>query len=466
MKNYINENFMLSNDFAKTLYYEFAEQMPIIDFHCHLNPKDIAEDKKFDNIYEIWLAGDHYKWRAMRINGIDEKYITGSANPKEKFVKWAQTVPYCLGNPLYHWTHLELKRYFNIDDLFCENNSEKIWDQCNEIIKDKSFSARNLIKKSNVKVICTTDDPSDSLQFHRQIAQDPSFDVLVLPTFRPDKYINIENKDFLNSIQKLSNITNINIRSLQDLKNALLDRVVFFNSMGCKLSDHAFEQIVFEQCSEEYASEIFEKALNGINLSHSEIWAYKTNLLFFLALCYKKYDWAMQLHIGVIRNANKKMFDILGPDSGFDIIGDYLYADPLSKLLNLLDEHNSLPKTILYCINPRDNEMMAALTGCFLPEGIAGKIQLGSAWWFNDHKDGMSKHMTCLANYGLLSRFIGMLTDSRSFLSYSRHEYFRRILCSLLGEWVEKRELPDDINILGKLVVDICYNNAKYYFRL
>ncbi|AOT68572.1 glucuronate isomerase [Geosporobacter ferrireducens] len=464
MKKFMDEDFLLYNETAVKLYHEHAKNMPIIDYHCHLNPKEIAENKRYRNVTEIWLGGDHYKWKAMRSNGIDEKYITGDAEDKEKFLKWAETVPYTVGNPLYHWTHLELKRYFGIDTLLSPQTAEGIWEKCNELLQKEAFTARELIKRSNVKVICTTDDPVDTLEYHKKIAADETFDVKVLPAFRPDKAVNIDKEDFVVWIEKLENVVGRKITTFENLLAALGERVEFFHHLGCRASDHALDPIVFETGTIEEVNEIFKKALAGESLNELEVKKYKTQVLLFLGKKYAKLGWVMQLHIGTIRNVNTRMLKMLGPDTGFDTIGDYIFAQSLANFLNALDCEDELPKTILYCLNPRDNEVLATMIGSFQGGGIPGKIQFGSGWWFNDQKDGMIRQMIALSNVGLLSRFVGMLTDSRSFLSYTRHEYFRRILCNLIGEWVENGEAPDDLDLLGKIVEDICYHNTNQYF--
>jgi glucuronate isomerase len=464
VKSFMDDNFLLENQTAVNLYHKYAKNMPIIDYHCHLNPKEIAENKKYKNITEIWLGGDHYKWRAMRSNGIDEKYITGDAGDKEKFLKWAQTMPYCLGNPLYHWTHLELRRYFGIDKLLSPSTAEEIWDTCNNMLQSDDFSARSLIKRSNVKVVCTTDDPVDSLEHHISIAKDESFDVKVLPALRPDKGINIEKEGFVEWVGKLEAAAGCKVKSFRDLKDALLQRIEFFHKNGCRVSDHALDPIVYRESSEEEVEKIFKKALEGQELTEIEIQKYKTAVLLFVGRQYARLGWTMQLHIGTMRNTNKRMMKLLGPDTGFDAIADYTFAQPLAAFLNKLDETCELPKTILYCLNPRDNELIGTIIGCFQGSEVPGKIQFGSGWWFNDQKDGMIRQMTALASLGLLRRFVGMLTDSRSFLSYTRHEYFRRILCNMLGTWAENGEVPNDMELLGQTVEDICFNNARDYF--
>lgn len=464
MRKFMDEDFLLQNDTAYRLYHEHAKDMPIIDYHCHLNPREIAENRKYRSITEVWLGGDHYKWRAMRINGVDEKYITGHADDREKFMKWAETVPYCIGNPLYHWTHLELKRYFGIDALLSPDTAEKIWDRCNEMLRDDSFSARELIRRSNVKALCTTDDPADTLEYHDMIAEDTSFDVKVLPSFRPDKGLNIGKPGFTEWVSKLGAVSGIKIQNYSGFKEALLQRLDYFHKKGCRLSDHALEPVVYQESPEKEVSRIFEKTMNGGQPDDTEIRKFRTGLMTFLGVQYSRLGWVMQLHIGCLRNNNTRQFGLLGPDTGYDAIDDTNFAVALSRLLDRIEIEGGLPKTILYCLNPRDNEVLSAIAGCFQGGGIPGKVQFGSAWWFNDHLDGMRKQMTALASTGLLSRFIGMLTDSRSFLSYTRHEYFRRILCSILGEWAENGEAPCDMELLGKIVEDISYNNARNYF--
>lgn len=466
MKEFMNEDFLLDNPTAVKLYHEYAEEMPIFDYHCHLSPKEIAENKKYRNITELWLGGDHYKWRAIRSNGVEEKYVTGDGDDKEKFLKWAETMPNCIGNPLYHWTHLELRRYFGINELLSPATAESIWERCNAMLQQDGFTARNLIKRSNVKVVCTTDDPVDSLEYHKAIAEDKTFDIKVLPAFRPDKGINIDKEGFIPWLLKLEKVTGSKIASFQDLKAAFVSRLEFFHQAGCRISDHGLDPLVFRKGTEEEASIILQKALSGKALTQSEIEVYKTQVLVFLGKQYARLDWVMQLHMGVLRNNNTRLMKELGPDTGFDSIGDWSFASSLSALLDTLDQTDELPKTILYHLNPRENEILGTITGCFQSGKIPGKMQYGSAWWFNDQKDGMEKQMIALANLGLLSRFVGMLTDSRSFLSYTRHEYFRRILCNILGNWVEKGEIPNDMALLGQMVRDISYNNAASYFGI
>ncbi|HPU21673.1 MAG TPA: glucuronate isomerase [Thermoclostridium caenicola] len=466
MSRFIHEDFLLQNETARILYHEYAAHLPIIDYHCHLDPGEIARDKRFRNITEVWLGGDHYKWRAMRTNGVEENAVTGNAPDKEKFLKWAETVPYLIGNPLYHWTHLELKRYFDIDLLLGPDTAEAIWEHCNKRLSEPDFSARGIIRKSRVEVICTTDDPVDTLEYHKQLQFDPTFDVKVLPTFRPDRAVNIEKPDFRDYVQLLSAASGIPIRSFEDFLAALESRIVYFHENGCRLSDHGLEPPVFIPGTEKEAATVFRKALAGEELTGHEIALFKTRIMLFLGRQYAEWGWVMQLHIGTQRDNNTRMFEKLGPNTGYDMMSDDIYSRPLARYMDALDRNGLLPKTILYVINPRDNEMITTLAGCFQGDGIPGKIQFGSGWWFNDQKDGMVRQMTALASMGLLSRFVGMLTDSRSFLSYTRHEYFRRILCNLLGTWVENGEAPNDMTLLGRMVQDISYYNARRYFQL
>ncbi|ADD02986.1 Glucuronate isomerase [Thermoanaerobacter italicus Ab9] len=463
MKNFMDENFLLTNDIAVTLYHQYARNMPIYDFHCHLSPKEIYENKRFKNITEIWLYGDHYKWRLMRANGIDEKYITGNADDYNKFMAYAKTIPMAIGNPVYHWTHLELQRYFGIYDLLNEKTAKSIWERANEVINKDDFNVRNIIKKSNVKVIITTDDPTDSLEYHIKLKEQNEFDVKVLPAFRPDKGLGIEKEDFIPWLKKLEEVTGKEINNYEDFLQALEKRIEFFHTVGCRISDHALDYVFYQKASKQEVEKIFKKALIRQHLTKEEIDSFKTYTLIFLGKKYAELKWVMQLHIGAMRNNNTKMYKVLGPDTGYDSISDFTIAYPLAKLLDALEVEDSLPKTILYTLNPAANYVIATMIGNFQGGKIAGKMQFGAAWWFNDNKDGMIEQMKALANTGLLSRFIGMVTDSRSFLSYTRHEYFRRILCNLLGEWVENGEAPNDIELLGKIVQDISFNNAKEY---
>lgn len=466
MKKFMCDDFLLQNEVSEKLYHDYAKEMPIYDYHCHLNPQEIAENKKYKNITELWLGGDHYKWRAMRTNGITEEYITGNANDKEKFMKWAETVENCIGNPQYHWTHLELKRYFGIEDTLSRKTAEKIWNKCNELLASDDFTARELIKKSNVKVICTTDDPVDSLEHHIAIKNLSDFDTKVLPTFRPDKSFCMEKEGYLEWLNRLSEASGVQIGSYEELQKALIQRLDFFHEVGCRISDHGLEPPVFVKSEIEEIENIFHKKLNNKEVNENEINKFKTAVLVFLGKEYNKRGWAMQLHIGTRRNNNTRMFKSIGVDTGFDTIGDFLFIEAIAKLMDTLDITNELPKTILYTLNPRDNEAIGSLIGCFQGGGVAGKIQFGSGWWFNDQMDGMIKQMVALGNLGLLSQFIGMLTDSRSFLSYTRHEYFRRILCNLIGRWVENGEFPADYELLSNLVKNVSFNNASKYFNI
>ncbi|NLY73060.1 MAG: glucuronate isomerase [Tissierellia bacterium] len=466
MKEFMDDNFLLKNEVAEELYHEHAKNMPIFDFHCHLSPKEIAENKSFRNITEIWLGGDHYKWRAMRSNGVDERFITGSASDYDKFLAWAKTVPYTVGNPLYHWSHLELRRYFDIDLIINEESADEIWKKTNALLDTKEYTARELIRRSGVKALCTTDDAIDTLEYHKMIREDESFDVKVLPALRPDKGINIELATFKPWVEALENVSGEKIASYDKFIEVLDDRVQLFHDNGSRLSDHGIDRIFYAEASDEEVDRIFKKALNGQALTQLEVDQYKTKTLLNLAKMYNKRDWVMQIHLGALRNNNTRMFNILGPDTGFDSINDGNIAEPLSRLLDQMDASDELPRTILFCLNPADNDIIGTMIGNFQGGGIVGKIQFGSGWWFNDQKDGMEKQMTALANLGLLRRFVGMVTDSRSFLSYIRHEYFRRTLCNLLGQWVVDGEVPYDMELLGAMVEEISYTNTLDYLRI
>ena len=464
MKAFMDNNFLLSSETAQALFHEAAENTPILDYHCHINPQEIAEDRQFENITQVWLGGDHYKWRQMRSNGVDEKYITGDASDREKFQKWAETLAKAIGNPLYHWSHLELQRYFGYHGVLNGDTAEEVWNLCNAKLQDPSMSVRNLIKQSNVTLICTTDDPIDSLQWHKLIADDKSFDVQVLPAWRPDKAMNIESPEYMDYLAKLSDASGIAINSFASLLDALKNRLEFFNSMGCCVSDHALEYVMYRPASEQEIEEIFQKRLSGESVTRDEELQFKTAFMIAMGREYHRLNLAMQLHYGTQRSVNTLMFNQIGPDSGYDHIDTYSSAKEMSAFLNALNVTGELPKTIIYSLNPTDNAAIGTVLGCFQDSSAVGKIQQGSAWWFNDHKVGMTEQMTSLANLGLLSNFIGMLTDSRSFLSYTRHEYFRRILCELLGNWVENGEYPADMKTLKQIVTDISYNNAIRYF--
>ncbi|MHA6485362.1 glucuronate isomerase [Paenibacillus sp. strain BS8-2] len=466
MKPFLDENFLLANETAIRLYHDYAKDMPIIDYHCHLSPQQIYDNTSFSTITEAWLYGDHYKWRAMRANGVEEHLVTGGdgATDYDRFLAWAGTVPQTIGNPLYHWSHLELRRFFGVEELINETNAPIIWEKVNAKLATGQFKARDLIRISGVEVICTTDDPIDSLEYHRQIKELEDFDTLVLPSFRPDKALEINRQTFLGWIEALGQVTGGAITDYAALLSALESRIRFFHEVGCRVSDHAFDYVPYAQTTQEEAAAIFSKALRGETVTLDEEKEYKTFTFLFMGRLYAELGWAMQLHINASRNNNSRMFGKLGPDTGYDSIGDSPVAGPLTSLLNALDGSDSLPRTILYSLNARDNEVIAALMGSFQGGGVPGKLQLGSAWWFNDTKNGMLEQMNSLANFGLLSRFVGMLTDSRSFLSYTRHEYFRRLLCNLLGEWAENGEAPNDLELLGSIVENISYRNAKQYF--
>ena len=462
MKNFMDKDFLLSNEISKKLYHEYSSVMPIIDYHCHINPQEIAEDKKFENITQVWLGGDHYKWRQMRSNGVEEKYITGDATDREKFQKWAETLEKAIGNPLYHWSHLELQRYFGYEGALNGETAEEVWNLCNE--KLKTMSARSIMKDSNVTLICTTDDPIDDLRYHIAIKEDETFDIQVLPTWRPDRALAIEKDDFADYIKELSKVSEVEVKDFATWKEAITNRMEFFHEVGCRISDHGLLYIPYVEATEEEVNAILVKALNGEKVSEREELQFKTACMLYVGAKYSELGWAMQLHFGVTRNNNTRMFNKLGADTGFDGIYNRVSIDQLSSYLDALNKEEKLPKTILYSLNPVDNAAIGVLIGCFQEAGVCGKIQQGSAWWFNDHKTGMIEQMTSLGNLGLLGNFIGMLTDSRSFLSYTRHEYFRRIMCELIGTWVENGEYPNDEKVLEKLVKNISYNNAMNYF--
>ncbi|WP_335964419.1 glucuronate isomerase [Galbibacter sp. PAP.153] len=461
---FINDNFLLQNKYAEELYHKYASKMPIIDYHCHLPPKDIAENRVFENLTQIWIYGDHYKWRAMRTLGINEKFITGNASDKDKFLQWAKTVPYTMRNPLYHWTQLELARYFDIYDLLNEKSAESIYKEASEKLNSDAFSCQSLLSKMNVEVVCTTEDPTDSLEHHQKLAKS-NFKTHISTSFRPDKAILIGNEDFVQYLNKLEKSSGISINSYKDLKDALVDRIAYFDENGCKVSDHGLNAIPYAAYTEKEITDIFKKRIDKKQLTNEEISKYESAVLQFLAEQYHAKGWVQQFHLGALRNNNTRMLKELGPDTGWDSIADYPQAENLSKFLNSLDTNNTLTKTIIYNLNPADNEVMATMIGNFNDGSVKGKVQFGSGWWFLDQKDGMIKQMNALSNMGLISCFIGMLTDSRSFLSYPRHEYFRRILCNLFGEEIKNGELPNDMEWIGKIIQDISYNNAKEYFN-
>lgn len=464
MKPFMDEDFLLSTPTARHLYHDVAAGMPILDYHCHIDPREIAEDRKFENITQVWLGGDHYKWRQMRSNGIGEDYITGDAPDREKFQKWAQTLEKAVGNPLFHWSHLELQRFFGYHGVLNSGTAQEVWDLCNRKLQEDSMSTRNLIRQSGVTLICTTDDPADDLRWHKVLRDDPSFEVQVLPAWRPDKAMNIEKPDYAAYIRKLEEAACRAIRTFGDLQEALKSRMAFFAQMRCRASDHALEYVMYAPESAEGVEKIFARRMAGEEITKEEERKFKTAFMRFVAGEYVKLGWVMQIHYGCRRDNNLQMFRKLGPDTGYDCISNYTPAGETAAFLNGLNQDGALPRTVLYSLNPNDDETIGSIIGCFQDSDAVGKIQQGSAWWFNDHKTGMIKQMTSLANLGLLGNFIGMLTDSRSFLSYPRHEYFRRILCELIGSWVENGEYPCDEKNLTSIVRDISYNNAVRYF--
>ena len=465
MKKFIDENFLLNTKTALRLYHDYARNIPIIDYHCHLPPQQISDDHQFRNLTQVWLYGDHYKWRAMRTNGVGEAFCTGNKSDWEKFKKWAETVPYTLRNPLYHWSHLELKRYFGIQNILNGDTAKKIYDSCNTKLKTKEYSVRNLLRKMYVSLVCTTDDPVDSLEYHKKIKED-GFEIPILPAFRPDNAMNVSDPvRFASYLMQLEKVTNIAVSSFDDFLYALQNRHDFFASMGCSVSDHGLEEIYAEDFTGSEIDSIFNKIHGGKKLNDAEQRKFKSAMLVHFAEWDWEKGWVQQFHIGALRNNNSRMMHTLGSDPGWDSIGDFSQGRALAKFLDKLDSNNKLAKTILYNLNPADNELMATMIGNFNDGSVAGKIQWGSAWWFLDQKDGMTKHLNALSNMSLLSRFVGMLTDSRSFLSYPRHEYFRRILCNLFGNEIENGEIPNDIAWVGKIIQDICFNNAKNYFN-
>lgn len=463
-KTFIKDNFLLENKFSEILFHDYASKMPIIDYHCHLPPNEIANDRQFENLTKIWLDGDHYKWRAMRTFGIDEKYVTGNASDKDKFIEWGKAVPYTLRNPLYHWTHLELQRYFDIETLLNADTANDIYDEATAKLQLPEYSCQSLIKKMNVEVICTTEDPIDSLDHHATI-KNSDFDTTVSTAFRPDKAIVISSETYLEYIEKLSTVSKVSINSYKALCDALLVRLDYFEENGCTLSDHGLSYIPFRTFTDAEIEIIFQKRVAKKQLSLEEDEKFQTSILLFLCEEYHSRGWIQQFHLGALRNNNARMTRILGPDTGWDSIGDYSQAKTLSSFLNALDAKDKLTKTILYNLNPSDNEVLATMIGNYNDGKVKGKMQFGSGWWFLDQKDGMTKQLNALSNMGLISCFIGMLTDSRSFLSYPRHEYFRRIVCNLFGQEMQRGELPQDFELVGKIIQDISYNNAKAYFK-
>ena len=466
MKNFMGRNFLLSTETAKELYHGFAEDMPIIDYHCHLDPKEIYEDRSFNDIAEAWLSADHYKWRLMRANGIPEEYITGEAPGREKFRMYAETLEKAIGNPLYHWSHLELRRYFGYEGVLNAETAETVWQLTEEKLQEELFSARNLIRRSDVDVICTTDDPADDLKYHKLLRDDRMVEFKVLPTFRPDKAVNIENEGYADYIEKLSDASKVRISTFSDLVKALLRRLDYFKELGCVVSDHGLSYVPYETADENSVETVFEKAMEGGILTDKEVRAYKTALLLKLGRAYAERGLVMQIHFNVQRNVDKRRFVLLGPDTGFDCMDDHNFGRELAAFMSALSKEEALPKMILYSLNPKDDTLLDTIAGSFNEEGAVCKIQHGAAWWFNDNKDGIRRQLASFANNGLLGGFVGMLTDSRSFLSYARHEYFRRILCDYIGELVENGEYPEDQRALEKMVEGICYYNAKNFFRL
>ncbi|POY40784.1 glucuronate isomerase [Flavobacterium alvei] len=462
---FIHDNFLLENKFAEELYHNYSKNQPIIDYHNHLSPQLIAEDHIFDNVTKVWINGDHYKWRAMRTLGINEQFITGNGSDKEKFMNWGKTVPYTMRNPLYHWTHLELARYFDITELLNEKSAERIYLEASEKINTPEYSTRNLLRKVNASYVCTTEDPIDTLEFHQKLAKS-DFEIKVGTAFRPDKAILISNDGYNEYVDALGQAAGVSINTYADLCTALRNRIDFFDKNGCKICDHGLDQVYFENYTESEINIIFKKKRENAILSNEEALKFQSAVLFFLFETYHEFGWVQQLHLGALRNNNARMLKILGPDTGWDSIGDYSQAQKLSAFLNALDSKDKLAKTIIYNLNPADNEVMATMIGNFNDGSVRGKVQFGSGWWFLDQKDGMTKQLNALSNMGLISCFVGMLTDSRSFLSFPRHEYFRRILCNLLGEEIKKGELPNDMEWIGKMVSDISFNNAKEYFNL
>ena len=465
MKQFMDKDFLLSTETAKVLYHDYAAKMPILDYHCHISPQEIFEDRKFENITQVWLGGDHYKWRVMRSNGVDEHYITGGASDREKFQKFAEALPKAIGNPMYHWCHLELQRYFGYYGVLNGETAEEVWNLANEKLQnDPTMTVRGLVKQSNVYMVGTTDDPIDTLEWHAKIAADESIETKVCPSFRPDKAVNIHKETFVPYIKQLEAVVGYEFHCIKCVKKALSERIAHFNANGCRASDHGLDYVPYVEATDEELTAIFKKAMAGETVTKTEADAYMTALLLHCAREYAKYGWAMQLHFSCLRNNNARMYAKLGPDTGFDAIAITDSGEPLTKVLSKLDSEGKLPKTILYSLNPGDNAQLGTFLVCFQGTEVPGKIQHGSGWWFNDTKTGMIEQMTSLANLGLLGNFIGMLTDSRSFLSYTRHEYFRRIMCNLIGGWVENGEYPADMAALGQMVQDISSNNAKRYF--
>ncbi len=466
MKKFMDENFLLTTKTAQDLFHNFAKDVPIVDYHCHVNPMEIYEDRKFENITQVWLGGDHYKWRVMRSNGVEEAYITGNASDREKFQKFAEALPKAIGNPMYHWCHLELKAYFGYEGTLNGQTAQEVWDLANSKLQQENMSVRGLIRQSNVAFIGTTDDPLDNLEWHKKLARESNMKTVVAPSFRPDKALNIEKDGWLDYIKALSKVSGIEINSVDTLTKALEQRILYFDEAGCKASDHGLDYIVCSTLPKQEIEQIMQDGLMQKAVSQENADAFKTYLLLFCGRMYAKLGWVQQWHYNCQRNTNKRMFKQLGPDTGFDTINTVNCGEQLSQLLNAFEETNELAKTIIYSLNPGDNELIGSIIGAFQGAGVYGKIQHGSGWWFNDTKTGMIAQMTSLANLGLLGNFVGMLTDSRSFLSYTRHDYFRRILCELIGNWVENGEYPADMDNLGEIIKDICGYNSMRYFNI
>ena len=467
MKEFLDRNFLLKGRSAKILFHDYADEMPIIDYHCHIDPAEIYENKRFEDLSEAWLGGDHYKWRLMRANGVGERYITGGASGWEKFRAFAEVLPRAVGNPVYHWAHLELRRYFGCEVPLGPDNARKIWDSCNEMLaSDADLRVRGIINKMRVEAIVTTDDPADSLEWHRKLAADESFGTKVLPGWRPSLALDVESPGFAEYVKRLGEAAEVDIGSYGGFKAALLERMEYFNAQGCRSCDHGIRKVVYMPAAEERLNGIFEKRLRGLCLTEDEAEQFRYGLLAFFAREYARLGWVMELHLGVLRNVNSIMFDKLGPDTGYDCADASSGISGLAGFLDDLDKNRALPKTLIFSVEPADNMVINSLAGCFAEEGVKGKVQQGCAWWFNDTLSGMEQQMTCFAETGVLGNFVGMLTDSRSFLSYTRHEYFRRLLCGMLGKWADSGLYPADMSNLGEIVRDICYNNAKRYFGL
>lgn len=464
MKAFMDRDFLLTTPTAQKLYHTVAEGLPILDYHCHIDPKEIAQDRRFDNIAQVWLGGDHYKWRLMRANGVEERFITGDAPDREKFQKWAETLEKAIGNPLYHWSHLELRRYFGYEGVLNGATAQEVWELCNEKLRQPEMCARGLVERSGVTLLCTTDDPADSLEWHRALAEDGSFPVKVLPAWRPDNAMGLERPDYVDYLQRLGQAAGMEVKTFAGLQEALRRRMTVFQELGCRASDHGLTQAVCRPTSQEELENIFQKRLAGESLTQEELEAFQTGFLAFLAGEYRRMGWVMQLHYGCRRNSNSKMFAQLGRDAGYDCVLQGTPSLKVAEFLDLLASQDTLPRMVLYSLNPNDDEGLHSVIGSFQDGTPLGRVQQGAAWWFNDHKAGIQKQLTAFANGGLLGNFIGMLTDSRSFLSYPRHEYFRRILCQLLGDWVEAGEYPADWQTLEKIIKGICYNNAVEFF--